>query len=116
MLSGLTSLTRLDLSNNSISNISVLSGLTSLTALFLNANSITDISVLSGLPATPLTSVGLGNNPDLTDIQPLLNNTGLGAGDDVELRGTMVSCEDVALLEAKGVTVTSDFLPGIPCP
>ena len=107
-VSGLTSLTHLDLSNNSISDISVLSGLTNLTTIFLNANSITDISVLSGLPPTPRTSIGLGTNPDLTDIQPLLNNTGLGAGDDVELRGTMVSCEDVALLEAKGVTVTFD--------
>ena len=110
-LSGLTSLTNLDLSNNSISDITVLSGLTNLTTLSLNANSITDISVLSGLPPTPRTSIGLANNPDLTDIQPLLNNTGLGEGDDVDLRGTMVSCEDVVLLAAKGVTVTSDCTP-----
>ena len=108
-LSGLTSLTILDLSGTSITDInSVLSGLTSLTSLSVANNSITDISVLSGLPPTPRTSIGLGNNPDLIDIQPLLNNTGLGAGDDVDLRGTMVSCEDVALLEAKGVTVTFD--------
>ena len=110
-LSELTNLTHLDLSNNSIIDISVLSGLTNLTALLFNANSITDISVLSGLTPAPKTSIGLGTNPDLTDIQPLLDNTGLGAGDDVELRGTMVSCEDVALLADKGVTVTSD-----PCP
>ena len=49
----------------------------------------------------------LTNNPDLTDIQPLLDNTGLGAGDEVLLAGTNVSCLDVALLEAKGVTVAS---------
>ena len=107
-LSGLTSLTHLDFSVNSITDISALTGLTSLRTINLSNNSITDISALSGLPATPRTSISLGNNPDLIDIQPLLNNTGLGAGDDVELRGTMVSCEDVALLEAKGVTVTFD--------
>ena len=31
-----------------------------------------------------------------------------GAGDLVTLNGTNASCADVALLEAKGVTVTSD--------
>ena len=82
--------------------------LTSLRFLRLRDNSISDISALSGLPATPGTSVELGNNPDLTDIQPLLNHSGLGAGDDVELRGTMASCKGVALLADKGVTVTSD--------
>ena len=42
------------------------------------------------------------------DIQPLLDNTGLGAGNFVHLSGTNVSCPDVAALEAKGVTVSSD--------
>jgi len=46
-------------------------------------------------------------NPDLTDIQPLLDNTGLGAGDTVYLQATSVSCTDVAALQAKGVTVQS---------
>ena len=52
----------------------------------------------------------LGNNPNLTDIQSLLDNTGLGAGDIVDLQFTSVSCSDVAALEAKGVTVLSDCL------
>jgi hypothetical protein len=30
---------------------------------------------------TSLTFLDLSNNPNLTDIQPLLDNTGLGAGD-----------------------------------
>ena len=105
-LSGLTSLTFLDLSSNSITDISALSGLTSLTSLHLNNNSITDISALSGL--TSLTSLDLSNNPNLTDIQPLLDNTGLGAGDVVQVQSTNVSCTDVTALQAKGVTVTSD--------
>ena len=105
-LSGLTSARSLGLANNSISDISGLSGLTSLTYLNLGYNSISDISALGGL--TSLTDLRLNNNPNLTDIQPLLNNAGLGAGDTVELQGTSVSCSDVAALEAKGVTVLSD--------
>ena len=106
VLSGLTSLMVLILDNNSITDISVLSGLTSLTLLSLAANSIFDISALSGL--TRLTSLHLIANRSLNNIQPLLNNTGLGTGDTVDLRVTAVSCTDVAALQAKGVTVCSD--------
>ena len=60
------------------------------------------ISALSGL-----TSFFLNDNPDLTNMQPLLDNAGLGVGDLVFLTGTSVSCADVAALQAKGVTVTS---------
>ena len=127
-LSGLTSLTDLDLPYNSISDISALSGLTSLTDLNLDINSITDIGPLIGLTslailyvsANPITDIGplsgltnlyilrLDGLPGLTDIQPLLNNTGFGTDDIVVLRNTNVSCTDVALLEAKGVIVASD--------
>ena len=105
-LSGLMSLTVLELDHNSITDISALSGLTSLTELRLNSNSITDISALSGL--TSLTQLILHTNHDLSNIQPLLDNTGLGAGDTVDLRDTNLSCTDVATLEAKGVSVDSD--------
>ena len=44
-------------------------------------------------------------NPDL---QSLLDNTGLGAGDTVGLTNTSVSYPDVDTLKAKGVTVASD--------
>ena len=135
-LSGLTSLTGLDLFGNSISDISALSGLTSLTGLNLDFNSITDISALSGLTSlmrlrlhrnvtkigidraqltdisalsglTSLTFLDLSDN-SITDIQPLLDNTGLGAGDLVYLGYNLVSCADVAALQAKGVSVSSD--------
>ncbi|MCH7855709.1 MAG: leucine-rich repeat domain-containing protein [Gemmatimonadetes bacterium] len=127
-LRGLTSLTTLHLAFNSISEISALRGLTNLTTLGLNGNSISDITPLSGL--TNLTSLDLGSNSisdisaltavtnfralslsanfNLTDIQPLLDNAGLGAGDDVSLDGTNVSCADITLLVAKGVTVGSN--------
>ncbi len=73
---------------------------------FGNFNSITDISGLTGLM-----TLRLDNNSDLSDIQPLLDNVGLTAGrfpDSVTLKNTNVSCTDVALLQAKGVTVFSD--------
>ena len=82
------------------------SGLTSLEYLFLFSNGISDISPLSGLDS--LKRLDLENNPNLSDIQALLDNTGLGAGDEVHLKGTGVSCTDVAALQAKGVTVYSD--------
>ena len=96
--------------NNSINDVSALRGLVQLTDLRLMINSITDISALRGL--TSLTTLYLHTNADLTDIQPLLDNTGLGAGDTVWLSRTNVSCTDVALLAAKGVR----FLPTSPCP
>ena len=91
---------------NSITDIGALSGLTSLTSLSLPVNGITDVSSLSGL--TSLRFLNLRFNPNLTDIQPLLNNSGLGSGDNVLLAGTSVSCADVAALEAKGLLVNSD--------
>jgi Leucine-rich repeat (LRR) protein len=105
-VSALTSLTVLYLGTNAVSDISALSGLTSLTLLYLYSNSISDIRALSGL--TSLSKLWLTNNPALTDIQPLLDNTGLGAGDTVWLASTNVSCTDLAALQAKGVTVYSD--------
>ena len=104
-LSGLTNLTILRLHTNWITDISALSGLTGLTTLDLRHNSITDISPLGGL--TSLALLRLNNNPDLANIQPLLDNTGLGVGDSVHLYNTNVSCADVAALEAKGVLVSS---------
>jgi len=51
--------------------------------------------------------LNLSNNPNLSNIQPLLDNTGLGAGDRINLSDVnpAMPCADVALLQAKGVTV-----------
>ena len=57
---------------------------------------------------TSLRWLNLQNNPNLTDMQALLDNTGLGAGDTVYLWSTNVRCADVAALQDKGVTVYSD--------
>ena len=58
---------------------------------------------LSGLTSLP--ELFLGNNPDLTYIQPLLDNTGLGAGDFVDLTYTNVSCADVNVLRSLSTVV-----------
>jgi len=134
VLSGLTNLDFLDLQHNLITDISALSELTNLRSLGLGSNPITDLSALSGLTnlrelrlhssfdpnpypitdisplsgLTSLTILDLSNNTGLSNIQPLLDNTGLGAGDTVLLNNTNVNCTDVAALEAKGVTVVSD--------
>ena len=106
-LNELTNLEFLDLVNTSISDISALSELTNLVfGLRLDDNSITDIGALRGL--TKLTELQLRFNPDLTDIQPLLDNTGLGAGDRVLLDGTNVICSEVVALGAKGVEVNPE--------
>ena len=99
-------LTVLDASSSGIESVVGIQNLRSPTGLGLAQNSITDISSLSRL--TSLTNLLLDGNPALSNIQPLLDNTGLGAGDAVDLRLTSVSCTDVAALEAKGVAVTSD--------
>ncbi|MCK5245318.1 leucine-rich repeat domain-containing protein, partial [Candidatus Bipolaricaulota bacterium] len=81
-LSGLTDLDLLGLGGNQIVDISALSGLINLAELDLSHNQIVDISALSGL--TNLDSLGLGSN-QIVGIAPLVNNTGIGSGDDVDL-------------------------------
>jgi internalin A len=106
-LSGLTSLIELRLAANSFTDLSPLRGLTTLQYLELTGNDITDITPLSGL--TNLMQLDLRFNPDLSNIQPLFENPGIGAGDIVELRHTQVSCTDQARLAEKGVEVRTEL-------
>jgi len=105
---GLVGLDRLFLQDNSIDDLTPLSGLTNLDFLWLGANALTDIGPLSTL--TGLTTLDVQYNLGITDIQPLLDNVGIGDGDDVNLNYTSAPCADVDALRAKGVTVHS------PCP
>ena len=116
-LSGLTKLTTLNLSGYNIlpilpsehlSDISHLSGLTKLTTLNLGGyNRISDISHLSGL--TKLTTLNLGAN-SISDILPLVSNTGLGTGDQVSLGGNSLSYPSIythiPALRTRGVSVS----------
>ena len=112
-LQNLTGLTRLDLPSNSITDISPLSALTSLTTVGLVNNSITDISALGGL--TNLTDLRLQSNPDLSNLQALLDNTGLGAGDRLGIGRTSVRCTDLAILAANLVRVDAIQTPELGC-
>ena len=97
----------LRLAGNSFTDLSPLRGLTTLQYLELTGNDITDIGPLSGL--INLKQVDLRFNPELTNIQALLENPGIGAGDIVELRHTNVSCVDQARLQDKGVDVRTEL-------
>ena len=74
-LDGLTALIDLNLSYNSISDISPLDDLTALEQLYLGGNSISDISPLEDL--TALTWLTLSNN-SITDVSDLEGLTALG--------------------------------------
>ncbi len=81
----------------------------------LNASSAEIASLVGIQNLTSLTRLGLANNPDLTDIQPLLDNTGFGAGDEVRFGNSEVSCGDLAELAAKGVGVDAVRFPEMLC-
>jgi Leucine-rich repeat (LRR) protein len=89
----------MDLSDNKISDLSLLSGLSLLEELNLSDNEIVDIDVLSNLEN--LREVYLTNN-NIDDISPLMNLPRL---EFVDLNGTRVSEEQVADLKELGVTV-----------
>ena len=113
-LAGLSSLESLDLSHNSIADLDPLAGLSSVGILHLSHNGIADVAALEEL--TALHELMLDGNAALADVQPLLDNPGLGRRldipppnqDYVDLRGTAVPCEQIAALEAKGAIVISD--------
>ena len=79
---GLTALTYLNLSGNSIGDISVLEDLTTLTSLFLAATSISDISALESL--TALKELYLTHNAisDISVLQHLTALTELSLGEN----------------------------------
>ena len=71
----MVNLTRLTLSNNSITDLSPLEGLTLLEDLRLDGNDITDVSPLAGL--TNLEYINLMDNPNLSDLSPLAGLTNM---------------------------------------
>lgn len=106
-LANLTDLTSLNLGENgtNLSDIRPLANLTSLNKLTLFSNDISNLSSLEGL--TNLTSLDLSFNA-VSDVSALANNSGLDAGDFVDLRNNPLSAqsaEDVETLRARSVTV-----------
>jgi len=120
-ISALSALTNLQILNLNLNNLSAselqdplmpLSGLTNLTTLKLHSNGIVDISSLSDL--TNLQSLKLQNNR-ISDIQPLVDNVGLGNGDSVQLKGNPLNADaynrHILALQSWGVTVQFDPRP-----
>ena len=127
-LAGLETLLRLELYNNDITDLSPIAGLWTLQTLDVGRNTVPDLSPLTeldnlliiGLERTTvtdlsplldmvyLTTLHLHDNRELSDIQPLLDNPGVGRDDTVQLERTSVSCEDIELLRTKRATVTSN--------
>ena len=75
----------------------------------LDRNSISNISALSSL--TQLTELRLDRN-NITDLSPLVANTGLGSGDTVDVRGNPLSYlsihTHIPTLQSRGLTVEFD--------
>jgi Leucine-rich repeat (LRR) protein len=112
-VAGMTSLTSLTADQCGVSDLAPLGRLTSLVTLDLNYGNVTNISVLENL--TKLKTIDVGSHPLLTDIDPLVRNTGLKGSDvtiDLTWTGvdaTNASCAAAAsaiqALKARGVTV-----------
>ena len=127
-LAGIDGLLRLELYNNDITDLTTLVDKWTLQTLDLGRNTVPDLSALSeldnllivGLERTTVTDLAplvdllllsfvvLDDNRELSDIQPLIDNPGVGRDDTVQLERTAVSCKDIALLVAKRATVTSN--------
>ena len=140
-LSGLeycTSLSELNLLNNSITDISPLAGCTQLYLLTLTGNQVTDISALASLPALKLVYLGRNQISDVSplsglqylqrvvlfsnqvsDISPLAQNTGIGSGEELDLRTNPLSEVSIDTyipqLQSRGVNVLYDSSISITC-
>ena len=106
-LNGLASLIGLRLAANSCTDLGPLRGLASLQYLEPTGNDITDITPLSGL--TNLMQFDLRFNPELSNAQALVENSGIGAEDIVELRHTNVSCTDLERPAEKEVEIRTEI-------
>jgi hypothetical protein len=136
-LAGLTNLRVLDLGENDIVSVASLSNLTQLRELYLDENMIASANAVAGLvqlrilnlaenelnSAAPFNNLTLLQQLDLegngiSDGTPLVNNSGLGAGDTINLLGNPLSqdtlCNVVLPLRNRGATVLAEGeCPGV---
>ena len=108
LLAACVNLVELEIAFISVSNeqLAVLGGLTKLESLKLLGNSISDLNPLTGL--VTLSHLDLSSN-QIVDIQSLLDNVGIGAGDSIDLQSNKLSDVSrqqlIPALEARGVSV-----------
>ena len=108
---GLTSLTRLEMDSNSLSDISPLKGLTLLETLYLSSNSISDISPLEKL--TSLETLYLSSNSisDISTLEKLtLLETLLLAGNSISDVSPLEKLTSLETLRLRGNPI-SDYGP-----
>ena len=104
-----SSLVNINLAGNQISDISPFNSLSNLANLSMAGNKLTDISPLGSL--FNLTRLNLSGN-QISDISPLLENSGIGEGDDVNLEGNNLDLSEgsedtvnIKVLQDRGVIV-----------
>ena len=109
-LESLKNLEELNLFRNDISNIVALAGLTKLTKLTLGNNKLKNITSLENL--INLNTLGLAEN-EIDDITSLVDNLGLGNGDDILLEMNCLNIEsgsddrsNINVLLSRGAKVT----------
>jgi len=133
-LSQLTAMQYLELIYNPVNDLSPLSELSQLRGLALWQNSISDISILSSLtnlqilelgemPISNLSALSVLTNLEVlwlqgcsfSDLQPLVDNPGLGSGDEIFLLSNPLDSEacssEIPALEARGALVHYDNCP-----
>ena len=105
-LAGMTQLEQLDIGFTPVSDLSPLASLTNLTFLSAHNIPLVDITALAGLENLHDLDV---SECQIVDISPLVNNVGLGQGDNVYLTSNPLSETSInthiPALEARGVNV-----------
>jgi len=111
--SELAGLTTLAMYNRGVADLTGLEYVTGLTTLHLSGHSFSDLTPLSGL--TNLSGTLALENNSISDIAPLVANTGLGSGDTINLRGNPLNAAaystHIPALQGRGVTVQFDPAP-----
>ena len=114
-LSGLTSLTYLYLQNNNLSgDISALSGLTSLYSLDVSYNNLSgDISALSGLTSLKVLDVANNNlSGDISALSGLTSLTYLKVTDNSNISGDVSSLSSLTLVTRAILGIENDYAVG----
>jgi Leucine-rich repeat (LRR) protein len=108
-ISDLETLTSLEATGRYISDLTGLEYCTKLQVLEIPQNSISDLSPLSGLPSLKMLDLRSNN---ISDISPLVENSGLGEGDEVYLENNNLDLtegsedmQNIKALEDRGVEV-----------
>jgi hypothetical protein len=109
-LSGLHGLVELELSDNkNLASLVPLSNLNSLSKLDLSSSNVTDIAPLSN--PVGLAIVDLSWNK-ITDLGPLVDNQGIGAGDHISVKHNWLDCTEqsanIQALRDRGVDLDTD--------